>query len=591
MKLKEQLGRHLQAAHIPVTPERYLLLTILLTLTAAVLWTAVWALLLALNIRLPLPEAMPRAVIYLVCSLLIPAGVFLFTFYYPQMKAGGRKSRINLDLPYAITYMQALSQVLPLADIFRSVYDVPDLYGEVSNECGMIVRNMDVFGEDVVTAMEEVKKTSPSESFRELLNDLILVQQSGGELTSFFNAKSESYREIARSEMDSLLQFLEMIAEVYVTAFVAGPIAIIIMLVAQNLAGQNMLEGISTVMYVGIPAGAIILIAIMYILLPPDNLAITKKEFHETEYTADILSENEQAEPDAKFLKKIEQKRKRRALADVFRHPLKHYIAKYDYGIAVGCVLALLVFASYYFGYFAAFFPTFTLECCICCMVIAGFFPVMAAYEIRNRYVSRIEKQLPELLREIADMRDIGMTLQGAISLIANHKHGVLSSEIKIVTEELQYGASLSSALVRMEERVGLVSVKRAISLLVKASEITTHIREILAIAVSDLEHYLKMKHKRSSVSLVYLAVIYLSFGIYLYAAYQMNVMFISSFSAYDITFDLAANKMQMFDIGLILAVFSGIMAGQMSANSIFAGFKHSIIMVLATLIGFVYII
>ncbi len=186
----------------------------------------------------------------------------------------------------------------------------------------------------------------------------------------------------------------------------------------------------------------------------------------------------------------------------------------------------------------------------------------MTSYELRNRYITRIEKQLPEFLREIADMCDIGMTLPGAIGMIAGHKSGVLSTEISIVAEELKYGSSISGALVRMEERIGLTTVKRAISLIVKASEVTDYIREILSIAVADLEHYLKMKNKRMNVSFVYLAVIYLSSGIYLFAAYEMNVALISSISSFDISFDLTANKLDMFNIGIILAFFSGIMAG-----------------------------
>ncbi len=217
--------------------------------------------------------------------------------------------------------------------------------------------------------------------------------------------------------------------------------------------------------------------------------------------------------------------------------------------------------------------------------------PLMAAYEIRRRYVSSVEKQMPELLREIADMRDIGMTLQGAIALISGNKTGVLSSEVKIVAKELEYGSQLSGALVRMEERIGLVTVKRAISLLVKASEVTDYIREILTIAIADLEHYIKMKSKRLNVSFVYLAVIYLSFGIYLYSAYQMNVAFISSFSAYNLTFDITANKADMFHLGMILAFFSGIMAGQMSSNSILCGLKHSVILLIATIVTFIYLI
>ena len=67
---------------------------------------------------------------------------------------------------------------------------------------------MDVFGEDLNTSIEHAKEITPSENFRELLNDLLLMHQSGGNLTNFFNAKSLAYREISRNEQDSLLQFL-----------------------------------------------------------------------------------------------------------------------------------------------------------------------------------------------------------------------------------------------------------------------------------------------------------------------------------------------------------------------------------------------
>jgi flagellar protein FlaJ len=382
-----------------------------------------------------------------------------------------------------------------------------------------------------------------------------------------------------------------MIAEIYVTAFVAGPIAIIIMLVAQNLSGQSQMEGIMPLMYIGLPLGAIALIFILYILLPPDNLDIARREIRDSEYGSEPLESGTKTEPDAAFLKQISSRKQVLRLLHILRHPIKFFISDYTVGLVIGCILAGFVFLSYILGSFAAVFPTFTFQALVCVMAIAAMFPLMTAYEIRRRYVHKVETQLPEFLREIADMRDIGMTLQGAIFMISGNKTGVLSSEIKVVSEELRHGSSLSGALVRMEERIGLVSVKRAISLLVKASEVTDYIREILTITIADLEHYLKMKSKRLNVSFVYLAVIYLSFGIYLYSAYQMNVAFISSFSAYDITFDLTSNKTDMFHIGIILAFFSGIMAGQLSANSILCGLKHSIILLSATIVMFIFII
>ena len=583
----KKLEHDLRSAHIAIAVDQYMMLTILMTMLSGLLVLLVGVCLTVFGIELPIPLGLVIAA----AVLLIPAGIFVCFYYYPALEASGRKNKIEQDLPYAITYMQALSSTVTLYTIFRNVYDAADLYGEVSRECGLIVRDVELFGEDLLTAIENTIKVTPSENFRELLNDLALVYRSGGNLTSFFNAKAESYRELSRQQMESLLQFLEMIAEIYVTAFVAGPIAIIIMLVAQNLSGSNSIGNLMPLLYIGLPLGAIALIGVLYILLPPDNLGISRREIRDNEFGAGLLAENTETAPDAEFLKQVNARKKVLRLLNIIRHPIKFFISDYTVPAVFSAILAVGVLLLWLNGTVAAFFPEYTVEVFVCLLLIAAMIPLMAAYEIRRHYVNNVEKQMPEFLREIADMRDIGMTLQSSIAMISGSKTGILSSEVKVVARELEHGAHLSNALVRMEERIGLVSVKRAISLLVKASEVTDYIREILTIAIADLEHYVKMKSKRFNVSFVYLAIIYLSFGIYLFCAYQMNVAFIASFEGMGVTFDLSQNKGDMFHIGMILAFFSGIMAGQLSGNSILCGLKHSIIMLAATIVVFTFFI
>ena len=584
-----KIEHDLRSAHIAIAPDQYMMLTILMTLLSGLLVLLVGVCLTVFNINLPI--GIPLWVIIAAAVILIPAGIFVCFYYYPSLEASGRKNKIEQDLPYAITYMQALSSTVTLYTIFRNVYDAADLYGEVSRECGLIVRDVELFGEDLLTAIENTVKVTPSENFRELLNDLALVYRSGGNLTNFFNAKAESYRELSRQQMESLLQFLEMIAEIYVTAFVAGPIAIIIMLVAQNLSGTNSIGNMMPLLYIGLPLGAIALIAVLYILLPPDNLGISRREIRDNEFGAGLLAENTQTSADAEFLKQVNARKKVLRLVNIIRHPIKFFISDYAVPAVFSGIFAVGVLFLWITGVIGKIFPSYTMEVFVCLLLIAAMIPLMAAYEIRRHYVNNVEKQMPEFLREIADMRDIGMTLQSSIAMISSSKTGILSSEVKVVARELQHGAHLSNALVRMEERIGLVTVKRAISLLVKASEVTDYIREILTIAIADLEHYIKMKSKRFNVSFVYLAIIYLSFGIYLFCAYQMNVAFIASFEGMGVTFDLTQNKGDMFHIGMILAFFSGIMAGQLSGNSILCGLKHSIIMLAATIVVFIFFI
>jgi flagellar protein FlaJ len=587
----EDLAGSLAAAHIPIPTRRYLQLNLVVALLAGLAYLLVVLVFALCGIEInPLPF-LPYGLTVVIGFLLLVAGIFLAIHLYPALSALGRKTGIDLDLPYAVTYMQALASTLTLYGVFRQVYEAGDLYGEVSKECGLIVRDVDLFGLDLLTAMRNVQEITPSENFKELLNDLALVYRSGGDLTRFFASKSDSYRELARQELEALLQVLEMIAEIYVTAFVAGPIAIIIMLVAQSLTGQNQLAGVMPLLYIGLPLGATALIFILYILLPSDNLEISRREVREAEFSPAILDEKAQEEPDPRFLKTIESRKRWLRLVDILRHPFRFFISDYQIGAVIGMGLALVVTLFYRSGDLASLFPTYTTEVFICLVIVAGVAPVMLAYEARRRYAAKVEAQLPGFLEEIADMRDVGMTLQGAIFMIARSKTGTLSSEVKVVSDELRLGSSVSSALVRMEERIGLVSVKRAISLLVRASHVTDNIREILTIAISDLEHYLKMKAKRLNVSVVYLAVIYLSFGIYLYSAYQMNVAFVSSFTAYDVTFDLSSNIQQMFHLSIILGFFSGIMAGQLSSNNILAGLKHVCVFLLASIVLFVFIL
>lgn len=587
----KKLEKKLRGAHIKIPVTDYMMLTLLITIFSSIITANIGALLVVLGVKLPVFSFIPPLLLVLIAAILVPVIVFLGFMAYPILEAQGRKNRIEQDLPYAITYMQALSSTVTLYEIFRSVYEASDLYNEVSKEFGLIVRDVELFGEDVLTAMSNTMQITPSENLRELLNDLSLVYKSGGNMTSFFNSKSESYREISKQQMDALLQFLEMMAEVYVTAFVAGPIAIMIMLVAQNISGQNTIGDLMTLMLIFLPLGAIIFIFILHILLPEDNLGIAIREIRDNEYGSDLLDGNISEDTDLRFVKQINSRKKTIKLMNILRNPIKFFISDYKIPATIGVILTVGVIITWYTGMFQTIFPEFTMEVLISVMAIIFMFPLMSAYEIRKSYVNKVEKQMPEFLAEIADMRDIGMTLQGAIHTISNNKTGVLSSEMKIVSKELNYGSQLSGALVRMEERIGLVSVKRSMSLLVKASEVTDYIREILTIAIADLEHYVRTKNKRFSVSFVYLAVIYLSFGIYLFSAYQMNVAFVSSFSSFQVSIDTTATEGDMFHLGMILAFFSGLMAGQMSANSILGGLKHSMIMLTMTIITFIYLI
>ena len=513
-----QLRTALRMAHIPVPYRDYLRWTVLAVVGAAAVYLAGIAYLTYAGYRILLFSVVPDAVTKIILFLLLTIGISGAFYCYPILVAQGRKTKIDLDLPYAITYMEALSTTMTLYEVIRKVYEEMDLFGEVSKEFGMIVRDVEFFGEDLNTAMKNLQRTTPS----------------------------------------------------------------------SNLAGQGDLGNWMPLITFGIPIGAMVMIGILYILLPAENLQISRREVGDRE-RLDVPEPG--GEVDQRLLQTVRRRNRALRMIKALKRPLRHYISNYDWSLVLAMLCGAVAAALLLLGRLDEWFPAYTLEVGVCIIICVSLFPVMIAYEGRRWYVNNVERQMPEFLRELADMKDIGMTLQSAIHRIANTKLGLLSSELQITSEEIRRGVSISNALVRMEERIGLVSVKRAISLVVKASEITDHLRETLMVAISDFEHYLKMKRERFNSAFTYVAVVYLSFGVYLYTALELNTRFVASFTAFNVSLDIAGNVADMFHIAIVLGASSGIMAGQLSANSILSGFKHTIVFLIATVVVFIVFI
>lgn len=589
--LEKIISPGLLSARIPRTPETYLraMQVNLLVLSAGFLgiaailrFTPLWNLLFS---------GISSTLFFILLFIAMIPAPFLFQLYYPAIIARGRKSRIELDLPYAVSYMQALSTTMPPFGIIRKIYEERVMFGEVSREMGQIVRDVELFGDDMITAMKNLQDTTPSPIMKDFLNDMGIVFESGGDLTSYLASKTDYFHEQARRELDMVLKTIEIMAEVYVSAFVAGPIALIIMIVAQGMTSQGTMAWLLPLMYLCIPAGAVLMIWILSLMLPAENLEISRIEVVEEERGGPMTRTTPPCPDDEEFFRRIGIKNQRYRVYERLRHPLRTYVSHYLYGIVAGCMCGGIVAVLLITGSLNGIFSANTVEAGACLVLIGFLAPVSLSYEGRRWYVSDIEQHIPEFMRELCDMKDIGLTLPDAIQRIATAKLGLLSMELSLVSRDVSTGAYVSSALVRMEERIGLISVKRAISLIVKAGEVTSSLRQIFLIAITDFEHYLKMKRERANTAIVYVMIIYLSFGIFLYTAYQLNGPFMTGFVKYNLNFNLAQNVTDMFRISIILALFSGIMAGQFSSNSILAGFKHSIVLLAAAVAMFVFIV
>src|SRR5208283_4313493 len=480
------LGRDMLAAHIPQTPEQYLR-TARINLAASGAFCLVFYLFVMLSgMDFGIFTLIPPVLFWCLLFFGLVPRMYLCQIFYPTIVARGRKTRIDLELPYAVSYMQALSTTMSPFAVIRRIYEEKAMFGEISCEFGQIVRDVELFGDDLITAMHNLQQTTPSPLMRDFINDMGMVFESGGDITAYLASKTDYFHEQARRELDLLLKTIEIMAEVYVSAFVAGPIAMIIMIVAQGMTSESTMTWLVPFMYLCIPVGASVMIWMLSIMLPPENLEITKREIADNGFSSGISVDENPFQEETAFYKTLEAKKNERRIYTLLKHPFQTYITNYNYGLVAGAACAGIFTVMLITGWVDALFPNNVFEAGVCLILIGFMAPVSLAYEGRRWYVNNVESNIPEFLRELSDMIDIGLTLPDAIYRISNAKLGLLSSELALVSRDVSTGAYVNSALVRMEDRIGLVSVKRAVSLLVKASEVTSNLKEIFLIAITD---------------------------------------------------------------------------------------------------------
>ncbi|MDW7725650.1 MAG: type II secretion system F family protein [Candidatus Methanoperedens sp.] len=208
---------------------------------------------------------------------LILIGVLTYSvlMIYPSFQASIRKVNIDTQLPHAVMYMYALSRgETNIVEIIRSVADLPNVYGEISKEFSMILRDMEFLGIDFMSALRNVQADTPSRDLNEFLGNLITLIDNGGDITDFFSMQIESYRVKTKRDHTLFLDMLGMIAEGYVTGFVAGPLFLIIVAVTLGSMQGSMTWLLLGMTFVVLPFGSIGFIFLIDLMLPKDEQVI-----------------------------------------------------------------------------------------------------------------------------------------------------------------------------------------------------------------------------------------------------------------------------------------------------------------------------
>jgi flagellar protein FlaJ len=235
----EKLDRDLKKARLGIRAEAYMATAFAFTAISAL----VGLLVSAFVFFVLLPSVMPGypqalLVLFPVVPMMLAVGTYSTMLASPASRAKARAKDIDMRIPYALNYISAMASAgVNIDHVFRSLGEQEKVYGECAREAQAIYRDMAYFGRDSVTAMKRAIDRSPSDKFQEFLQGAITTVTSGGNLQLYFAGKADRFMWENRQDQKQFVDMMGLMAETYVTAVVAGPLFLIVMMSIMGMLG------------------------------------------------------------------------------------------------------------------------------------------------------------------------------------------------------------------------------------------------------------------------------------------------------------------------------------------------------------------
>jgi flagellar protein FlaJ len=271
LPLFRDLDSNLQKSTLKVSFKAYVSLTLFIAALASCATFALVPTTLFFAFKIP---PIP-AVLFGVGGSLFAGALSIIGFYvYPIYRADKFRRDLEDELPFTTGYMAILTTAgVSPEKIFYSLSNMSAPL-TISIEAKNIVRDVNLFGLDIISSLEKASKRTPSERFREMLEGFISTVHSGGNLAAYLHEKSRQYMKLKRISLRKFSDTLSVLSEFYVALLVTGPLLLVIMLAVMAMLGGGSLGGLSPnlllmlLTYIGIPISSIMFLIILDAISP-----------------------------------------------------------------------------------------------------------------------------------------------------------------------------------------------------------------------------------------------------------------------------------------------------------------------------------
>jgi flagellar protein FlaJ len=224
----EGLPNEVKKANLDMLSETYVAFILFTTMLSLFAGLAASAAIVFLGLGLAAAIAVP---------IVLPMAVFAALYYYPATEKGSISKRIDEELPFAVIHMSSISgSGIEPTEIFK-IIGLSREYPFLKKEIRKVLNQINIYGYDFVTALNNVSKNTSNPRLAELFNGLSTTINSGGSLSDFFKKRADTLMVSYKLEKEKFIKVAETFMDIYISVVIAAPMILMLLLVMISVAG------------------------------------------------------------------------------------------------------------------------------------------------------------------------------------------------------------------------------------------------------------------------------------------------------------------------------------------------------------------
>lgn len=442
---------------------------------------------------------------------------------YPSYRAASRERDIDATFPHVLILTYALSRSgMSFFDVAEVVADSEEVYGEISKEFARLRRDVEQYGEDLLTALDRARDTTPSDELESFFDDLAGVLESQTGFTEFAENRYRSQFEEADERQQAFLQRLKSFAQAYVVLLFVGPLFGLVLLIMLSFAGADTLPPIYFVAYVYPVVGILLAIAALESLESSVGLVDAIPEPEE-----DGVPEPPEDDPvygeyrRSKLLHRLRGWSPRDALS---RQPPLSLL------VTVPAAAAVLSVGSYVTE--TGFLELYGEDPVSATAVAAGLgvlvaSPLAVLYGMQSRFRRGFVSRIPDAVESLREAVAVGMSPVDACLLVRDRTEGAVAEDLGWVYRQVEITGDATDPFEEAGRRRGLPEFTLAMKTLREAMEATNDVEETLEALAESTRSRVELRNERRMSMELYTVVVVLGLAVFVVTAVFLELFFL----------------------------------------------------------------